>query len=440
MTGEQDEASEAILWEDIKSRCDAATIEYEESARTRPVPGSDEVERRMLRAIRLPAGPTTRRIYIWPHELKSLCSIKFERYCFLGDYHAIWNKDDGSIEAKLVVNTRRHSFNRIIRRFANFEDLDPPRDATSPIRSRYSLPKVWRIRADKNSLSIELSPPSTEFLRLGSDEPLLGEITLKISGTSEKEYNLALRILCDIGSALSFELDVRNDIQVALARPRRYEVPSRRKVISDLPMRFPEATYPEEPLELFQYGRAASSLPLLQFLAYYQVVEYFFPIYSRQAVASRLRIALKQPRFDVNDDIALSRVLSAILPEGKNFINEREQLRHTLHACLEPQTIRDLIEASEEYLRHFTAKNQSIKGVERMILHDRQPDLRDQAADRIYAIRCRVVHAKQDGRDAAVDLLLPSSPETSYMLPEIDLMCTVAQQVLAVAGQTPRLW
>ena len=227
-------------------------------------------------------------------------------------------------------------------------------------------------------------------------------------------------------------------MSLSLERRRSFGPAARPTVFSELPVRFPEAVYPVEPLGLYQYGRFASGLPLLQFLAYYQVVEFFFPMYSKQEVVRRLRIALKQPSFDVNDDLALSRVLATVLPAGRASTGgERDQLRLTLRACLEPGIVRELIEASEEYCQHFTSKDQRIRGASRILLHEGHPDLRDQTADRLYAIRCRVVHTKQDGGNVAINPLLPWSSEANYMAPEVALMRIVAQQVLAAAGQTP---
>jgi hypothetical protein len=259
------------------------------------------------------------------------------------------------------------------------------------------------------SIELELSPPSDTFRQLVNQRSWL--MTLKLSGMTHSNSEAALKSLEDLGNAFAFELDVRNDIKLALARTRIQVPVSSPEQMNEFPMRFPVATYPQGPLELYLYARSASGLPLLQFLAYYQAVEFFFPVYSRQDMVHRLRNALKNPRFDVNDDLALNRMLSIIIPGRHSALGEREQLRLTLRGCLEPQTIREFVESTDQSVRYFTHKQQVIRGASRILLHEGQSDLRDQAADRIYAIRCRVVHTKQDGGDEAVGLLLPSSPE-----------------------------
>ena len=443
-------------WEDIKARCEAAGIDYEERVMPSALGDSTKPKRRQIsRSLTFPAGKSTRRVLLFPSDLKDFRTIEFEHYTFLGDYSAIWNTQTDAIEAGLTLEYPRVPVNRIIRRIANFENLDPPESSDDnsgekeveevpdsgigDTRIRVDrMPNNWRILLTGESASIELSPSSVAFRQM-ANEPRSTAMTLKLSGINYESYDQALQSLQDIGNALTFELDVRNNVQLILARTRIPGTPSPSRIIGKLPARFPASTYPQEPLELYQYGRSAAGLPLLQFLAYYQVVEFFFPIFSRQEVTRRLRIALKQPRFDVNDDIALNRVLSTILPEGRTGIGEREQLRLTLRGCLEPGAIKEFIESSPEYGPHFTGKSQVIRGAGRILLHDGQPDLRDQAADRIYAIRCRVVHTKQDGTDSAVELLLPSSPEARSMAPDVELMRLAAQHVIASAGQTLRL-
>jgi hypothetical protein len=457
MTDEQNElpVDSDDDWQDIKCRCEIAGISYDERVMPSAVHDPGKVRRRrLLRILQLPAGASTRRVTVFPADLEGLRAIEFELYSFLGDYDAIWNKKTGAIEAGLSSDNPRSTISRLILNVSNFDDLDAiagsenendgekeaEEVATSvnDARARTRPPTNWRVVLKQGAASIELSPPSDVFGYIAGGPVRSFGMSVKISGVNCNDYERALQVLQDIGSALTFELDARNNIQLELTRARRSVAP-RMMAINPMPARFPPATYPQEPIELYQYGRSASELPLLQFLAYYQVIEFFFPIYSRQEQTRRLRIALKQPKFDVNNDIALNRVLSTIFPEGRGGTSEREQLRLTLRGCLEPGSIREFIESSPEFESYFTAKNQVIRGVGRILLHDGQPDLRDQAADRIYAIRCRVVHAKQESADTAFDLLLPSSPEARSLDPDIELMRLIAQHVIAASGETLHL-
>ena len=61
-------------------------------------------------------------------------------------------------------------------------------------------------------------------------------------------------------------------------------------------------------------------------------------------------------------------------------------------------------------------------------------DLRGDVAERIYNIRCKIVHTKTDARDSDVELLLPFSKEAEQLVFDIELAQYLAQQVLIAAS------
>jgi hypothetical protein len=443
-------------WWDIKKRCNTAGIMIEERTLPSATSASEKTRnRRIMGAIFIPtAGRSDRMVALFPSDFKKFREIQFEKYAILGDYFATWDARNGTIEVRLRTDSA--PFSPIIRRLPGLEDLDVVESASSVTSdsensgegvvndedntriqvSRYP-PKRWRVRVSSGAAEIEISPASDEFQVFFGNSAGVSSPTLKMAGIYIDDASQALESLETIGNAFLFDLDIRSGIRLTLQRDRHAGVPMRRSVPDDSPPRYPVSIYPKEPMELYEYGRTATGFPLLQFLAYYQAVEFFFPVYSRQENIRKLRLILKDPRFDVNDDVDLNKALSAIPSDGRQ--GEREQLRATLRACIEPSTIREIVESSAEYTKYFTHKDQAIKGAPRILLHPGQSDLRDQAAERIYAIRCRVVHTKHDGGDGAGELLLPSSPEARSLLPDVDLMRLVAQWVIIAAAQTLHL-
>ncbi|MBK6899060.1 MAG: hypothetical protein IPH09_07270 [bacterium] len=53
-------------------------------------------------------------------------------------------------------------------------------------------------------------------------------------------------------------------------------------------------------------------MPLLQFLAFYQVVEFYFPVYAEAEAQRRLRAILKNPTFRGDREADIGRLLTAI--------------------------------------------------------------------------------------------------------------------------------
>lgn len=63
-------------------------------------------------------------------------------------------------------------------------------------------------------------------------------------------------------------------------------------------------------------------------------------------------------------------------------------------------------------------------------------DLRNDVADRIYDIRCKIVHTKNDLREGEPELLLAFSAEAQRLDFDIELVQYVARSVL-IAGSSP---
>jgi hypothetical protein len=62
-------------------------------------------------------------------------------------------------------------------------------------------------------------------------------------------------------------------------------------------------------------------------------------------------------------------------------------------------------------------------------------DICSQVADRIYDIRCKIVHTKGDEKDGDIELLLPYSKEAEKLGHDIDLVRFVAQKVLVYVSK-----
>ena len=149
-----------------------------------------------------------------------------------------------------------------------------------------------------------------------------------------------------------FQLEMAFAVPVALQQRRRPPLqrrrsPAQRPSLEDVG--FPKYEYDEQPMSLYWYGASASGMPLLQFLAYYQAVEFYFPVYSANEARRRLRNILKDPFFDPESDTAMGRLLSAIdLRRSGSFGSERDQLCDALKECVDASELAEFISESQE--------------------------------------------------------------------------------------------
>ncbi|QCR19566.1 hypothetical protein [Agrococcus sp. SGAir0287] len=413
--------------EQLLERAKQADIKVE----VRDLPGTKERRRNTFAMVYLPNGRHERRVLAFPSSFQSLLDEHFEDFVVLGDYVAVVSKSTGAIEAALTArspagrNIVAHQLRRlpgIVKNGESDPEVALPLDQDDAGLSRASSLDDWSLSVSNEGVSVTLSAATKAFSTLFDPGP-----TVKVTGVVTSDHDTALEALERYANGFVFDLDVVYGVPVQIAR-KSLASRQRRQEAPEHPPAFPRNHYAAQALELYQYGRSASGLPLLEYLAYYQAIEHFFPFFAREQTVNAVRTQLLHPGFDARDDAALYKLINLAGPGGRSGPGEKEQLRATVRACVEEADLKDFIQSLPEYTDHFCSKQQSVKGIG-VINIDNSNDLRDQVADRIYALRCRIVHAKQDGGGHA-DVLLPSSRETESLQADVELVRLVAQRAL----------
>lgn len=283
--------------------------------------------------------------------------------------------------------------------------------------------------------TVALGPWSKELRALSraSFTPLNEQLSLRLDGWEAQDDHTMEEIVTELASALFFQIDLESGVPLTLVRRDIRQPRQEFRRIAEEGLRWPTRTYQPQALALYWYGRSAHGMPLLQFLAYYQVLEFYFPVFSRAEAIRRVTRVLKNPMFRLDSEADVARVLQAVnLGGGSAYGDERKQLKATLRECLTEEELRDFIQAIPERLQFMTTRN---KPLTETTFNLKRPDaeLINVAGDRIYDIRCRIVHTK--GNDE-VELLLPFSPEASLLEHDIALVEFAAQQALIVGSRS----
>jgi hypothetical protein len=384
---------------------------------------------------------------------------------YLGDFDACLFKDTRTIEASIQIHGTGPRLERSVFDIPGIRKLD---DGQLPLDEELEELKLsdsdsgdrvrpgddWVIDIEQPpgfSYKVELGTArerfidfTTRFHRPGMrsavyfGRPQIRDkfATLRLVDVDVTRHDEALQLLTRVSDALFFEIDLRFDVPLKLAAARDRVRRQRRRFVSrgdvaGVGVRAPRTAYSEKPLSLYWYGRASTGVPLLEFLAYYQVLEYYFPSYGRRDILDKLRHELRDPRFEIEDDAHLSRVLMLASQAGKGFGSERDQLKATVKGCVTEEHLKEFLGSDADFSEHFDGK--ALKGVARIDLKDRRNDLLGQVANRVYDIRCRIVHTKEDGGESAAEILLPFSMEAESLGPDIELVKFLAQKCL-IAG------
>lgn len=223
-----------------------------------------------------------------------------------------------------------------------------------------------------------------------------------------------------------YELDIRHALRFIKARKwsssRLRGTPGAEEEIG---IRFPQIKIGVEAANLFSFGSGARDSPTLSFLSYYQILEHFFPKAARLEAIRRIRKEVTDPRFTANFDEAITRILDSA--EKFSFGNELSHLKSLLERvrsdCLE-----DFF-SKNDWGNHFS-KNGPIVGVEHINRNNVNTPLSSQVAQRVYAIRNRIVHAKDERQYEEVKILLPESREAHRLGPDLVLIRLLASEVI----------
>lgn len=407
----------------LSQRCAAAGITLEE------VKVPDEESR--LR-VGMKCGRNTRWLGLWSDDsIQKLLSISFEKYTFLSDLEAICSYTDGTIEAGIrPVGTAFAPTSYLFRHLFGFDRPTEPFDVEAE--------KIVVPAMQEGLPHVEISPASEEFSKL-SRSPNRLRITLKLSGCHVTTHDAALALLNKAAGSVFFQLDLLTEVPLSIEKERRrFGVGRRQRKPTNqaTELQYPKTQFEAAPLSLYWYARSAAGMPLLQFLAFYQVVEFYFPIYSQSEAQRKLKAILKDPTFRGDRDTDIARLLAAIhISRSGAFGDERSQLRATLAECTDSDSLRQFIEDDAERKEFFLTKSKSLP-YHKIPLANPSADIRGDVADRIYDIRCKIVHTKSDARDGNVELLLPFSSEAEQLTYDIELAQHLARQVL-VAGSSP---
>lgn len=386
----------------IADRCNKANIEFT----------IEEYEDDVSMKIMLPNGRDKRPL--WIHNLSAsnrLLAIDFENVRFIPKYEAIWWPNEGVAEFALGAR-QTIRFNRYLEELGGMLTLSPDNPA---------FPEL-SIGRRTNGMGLFVRGPGRLSLTMRSPE------SLKFSTSEEITRNLDR-----FGASLLYQADQAWGTPMTLIRERVRPIRIGRTRSAPVALAYPRYEYDAAPLALYRYARNSLGMPLLQFLAYYQVVEYFFPLYSRAEAQRRMRNVLKDPRFRIERDSDIGRLISCIKETRSGaFFDERTQLRSTVLETLSAEDLTKFL--SDNGYEEFFKKDYKLVHEKKIKIGGEGGDARADIAERLYGIRCKIVHTKADGADGEMELMLPYSDEEQSLDPDVQLMAYIARSCLNASG------
>ena len=371
----------------------------------------------------LPAGRGNRKVVVDEVSAAALVAGDIANWRSLERYDGVWNPSQGIVEVAIRGERFGYAPTQHLRRI-----VQATASGTSSDTDKLAVELT-----DGTGVSIQLGEPSEEIAALltGHRPGLRTPVTMRILPVAVATTEAADGLVERITDALALDLSIGFGISIF---PQRLE--SRAALRGAVVRRqgrlaFPKNTYPHAPMALYQAGRDRVSSPLMRYWSFYQVLEYFFPRFSQQEAVKQLSRLLRSPVFDPHDDEDVLRAVQLSTAAGKGYGSEEEQLHTTLKAVVSSREVIEFIEASglteqmQDKSSELTKKPMRQSGNDDVLLP---------LAQRIYDIRCRIVHSKSASARDAGPGLLPGTHHDDLVRHELRLMEFLAQQALLAAA------
>lgn len=425
------------LFDAIETRCKSAKIDCGLVKR-------DEIVRQIR--IKLPAGRNTKELTIRDTgSATMLLNTPFEYMNCLSSYRAYFSYESGSIEA--MIDTGRHTglpSSFIYRRLQESLHRGKPREKrqSEPSRLQFAQEdeRFQGITLTVGTATQEFS--TLETLRLARsinlDRPF-SPLTVRIEGLSISNHEQATSLLETIGNSALFQIDLLTGIPLYLAIETENEIRPRHLYGSGekITLTFPKYQYNAKSMSLYWYASTARGMPLLQYLAYYQVIEFSFPAFANKATYDIVKRMLKDPAYHRDPDAHIGRLLNTLKPfvSKGGYGEERPSLLETIRNCVTDTELRAFFSENQERLEFFKSKSHIITST-KISVNSEKADIVSETANRIYEIRCKIVHTKSAEVGGQKELILPFSSQAQNLGFDIELIQFLARNVL-VATATP---
>jgi len=352
-------------------------------------------------------------------------------------FEAIWDPTTNSIECAVILGSQRTNegeprpwdlpgvvFHSPAEREPGTDlDFDPLEMVAQFTESQLN----WSLSVERNGVEITLGPPTPPFFALYSSFDRV-PLSIRARGAHWSKQ-IAIETLLSTCRDYLINLDLAFAANLQL-KPRIQERQQRNERRSSSPIPFPGSTYSMESRDLYNYASTVSEFPLVQFLAFYQILEHNFFRFSRNASIRAARNILRDPGFDIFNDANLASLISATEtpPTQKR---EADLLVETLKLAVDARTLSDFI--GDPVRTEFLTKKSALRGVQPIDVADGL--VHGSVSARIYTIRNRIVHAKEYDSRGKIEPLFPSSPESALLGPDIELLRWIAQRALIFSAE-----
>lgn len=232
-----------------------------------------------------------------------------------------------------------------------------------------------------------------------------------------------------------FELSLLKDIHIKLEEKSNGIIRYKHEKSDKKNLEIPKLHYKDEVVKHYLMA-IGDNHPILSYLSYYQVLEGYFLLASNEELISSVKKELKDPRFDIGKTNSLMKLINIVKTDKFNG-RELDQLNTVLKRYIDFKKSKDFINEIEKsyfgscYTGEIKIFNEDLK-----INVGNEKDFIISLAERIYSIRCALVHAKEDFSFTNKKTIkyIPSVKNEECISKELPLMRFLAEEILINAA------
>lgn len=240
-------------------------------------------------------------------------------------------------------------------------------------------------------------------------------IMLELRNFTPTDIEAALQVLEEHGSSYLYNLARALNVSARLWTESYPRAP-RTNPQKPQRIRFPAERLDSMPTEFYLVGNSGDRDPLERYLKFHQVLEFYLPR-AKQTYAAAAGLPVNQVR----------------LPSGTQLSRERGQMQALLDMAITPIQMAGYLRGSGAL---SVLSDSNLISDASVLPQDGAGnpvagfDYRTPVAERIYDIRCRIVHTKDPSAATIPPPILPGSREARDLRTDIRLVRFVAERVL----------
>lgn len=378
-------------------------------------------------------------------DIERLYKSNIMKYRGISNYEAIWSSELKCIECQIQNPNsylpHRFLLKNIARYFENNIEYSDGQESNEPVNCLLYSSDSFKVSIGYSSQEFALLAGYKEGRRIAIDlERNRYRVTLKVENITVKTEEDARNKLEKISNALFYQIDVFYNFALSLAPRkisrdeslRRSSQQRDKSTMETQDIKF-DYEYDKIPMSLYWFAQSNSSSPMFMYFALYQVLEFYYPIYATISIKTKIQNLIKDPLFNVNRDSDVVRLLSIISSNKSSPVgDEKEQLRTTLKNIISGEEIIEFISGQEYLLDYYKSKDAQKLSDKKLRFSDNF-GIMDDLTERIYDIRCRIVHNKASETD---NKILPMTKEIEFLRFEVEVLKFAARKVI-IANSRP---